>query len=264
MRVAVLSVVPTLGKTTFCSILAGVFSRSQNREAAIFSTGSARDNIETVEVRVKQEELANAHTFKAMVDAAEKRDRELLHYGVRQGDDNVFIYNIMDSIMEEDDKFDLLKTAMGKIPTDLILVEIEGDPNSDFNKKVIAECDCSIILFTTSYKSMQKVKEIYGNLSLAEKKSCGFLCSMYNSTIISEKALSKQINIPMENIMYFPYSNLIQKMGIEQQVDYAAYKIAIGQEPALLIFRQRIQEVMQHLFDSPTRKIIRGLDKWYK
>ena len=108
MKVAVLSAVSTCGKSTLMEILGGVYSRSQGREVVIFNTGDASDNINMVTCYNKNNALDNPHIVKSMVDNAGDDASNLLNYGAQAGDEHVFMYDIMDAAMSQDEKEEFL------------------------------------------------------------------------------------------------------------------------------------------------------------
>lgn len=87
MRVAVMSVVPTLGKSSLIEVLGGVYSRSQGRTVAVFSTGNAVDNTELITNITSNDKLDNPYAIKALIENAAGEPEALLDYGVQAGDE---------------------------------------------------------------------------------------------------------------------------------------------------------------------------------
>jgi len=116
MRVAVMSVVPTLGKTALIEVLGGVYSRSQGRTVAVFSTGNAVDNIEMITNISRNDKLDNPYVVKALIENAYEEPEALLHYGVQAGDERVFIFDILNNVMSREEKYEFLEEAIKTIP----------------------------------------------------------------------------------------------------------------------------------------------------
>ena len=56
---------------------------------------------------------------------------------------------------------------------------------------------------------------------------------------------------------------MLAKLAYNGELDKAAYNIIVG-DYELVNFGTPMLEMMRFLFDAPNRKIIRGVDKWYK
>ena len=264
MKVAVLSAVATCGKTTIATVLGGVFSRSQGRDVAIFSTGDATDNIEMVTVYDHNEKLDNPHIFKSMVDTASEDGKELLYYGAQAGDEHVYIYNIMSAAMDDYEKKELLLNAIDKVPADLTLIEISANPSSPLNTKVLQSCDCSILLCDTSNKGIRKLTKMIEQLPKCKASvNRAVVISEYNPVVCSDKAFASRLQLKSQDVFKFPYNNQIQKLAFAGELDKLAYNVIIGDNEVVNL-RRPCQDLMEFLFNSPTRKIVRGIDRWYK
>lgn len=268
-----ISLAPTYGKSTYISILSGVFSRSQKKSVVILSTGDANDNINLVDCPVRNDAVANPYIFKSMVESAEMRDESLLNYGIRQGAENVFIFNILNSSMDQYDKEEFFLTAMKKLPATLTLIEICGDYRSDFNRRVISECDCCMCLVDMSRKSIDMVKEFNKYLKeidaddetgLSDKaETVAYILSRYDPNVMGEKKLTKITGIGEAGLLKFYYIPALQRYALNQELDKLAYDIIFGVNEVVQL-RMALYEAMCYLFDSKDRKIVREISKWYK
>lgn len=264
MKAAVISAVPTCGKTTFIETLGAVYSRSQGREVAIFTTGDAKDNIEQVTNYTANEALDNPYIFKAMVENAGQDAKELLNYGLQAGDEHVYIYDILGSSMAKVDKEQFLVTAIKTVPVDLTLIEICGDVNSELNKAVLDVCDCCIVMTEQSQRGFRKLVELTDKLVTPTLKyNRAIVISKYDPMVASDKNMAEQLHISVQSLYKFPRSSILAKMAYNGELDRAAYNIIVG-DYELVNFRTPMLEIMRFLFDAPNRKIIRGVEKWYK
>lgn len=264
MKVAVLSAVATSGKTTLMTVLGGVFSRSQGRDVAVFSTGDARDNIEMVTVLDHNEKLDNPYIFKSMVETASDDGKELLYYGAQAGDEHVYIYDIMGTAMDQSEKQELLLTAIDKVPADLKLIEICGNPASPLNSQVLKNCDCSIILCGTANKDLRKFVSMIETLPKCKAMVNRAICiASYNPVICSDKAFASKLKLKSQDIFKFPYNNQVQKLAFNGELDKVAYNVIIGDNEVVNL-RRPCQDLMEYLFDSSNRKVIRSIDRWYR
>lgn len=264
MKVAVISAVPTCGKTMFIETLGGVYSRSQGRDVAVFTTGDAKDNIEQVTNFTANEALDNPYIFKAMVQNAGTSSKELLNYGVQAGDEHVYMYDILGSSMSKIEKEEFLIEAINTVPVDLTLIEICGDISSELNNKVLKECDCCITLTEQSPRGLRKLAELINRIQIpALKFNRAIVISKHDPVVASDKRMAEQLGISIQSLYKFPRSSVLAKLAYNGELDKAAYNIIVG-DYELVNFRTPMLEIMRFLFDAPNRKIIRGVDKWYK
>lgn len=263
MKVAVISTAPTCGKSVFIEILASVYSRSQGRDACIFSTGNAKDNLELIDVYQDNKELNNPHVLRAMLNNSEN-DKTLQNYGVQSGDEHVFIFDILNAAMEQEDKEEFLLEAIDKIPADLTLIEICGDVESSINRRVMDICDCSLILMDTSLKGIRMLNETYAKLPAgAMRVNSAVVMSKLNPAVASDKKMSSLMKATQACLYKFPYNTTVAKLAIDGRLDKVAYNIIIGDNEVVGL-RVTMLEIMQYLFDTQKRKVIREIAKWYK
>lgn len=265
MKVAILSTVPTCGKSSFIDVFGGVYSRSQRREVVAFSTGNALDIINMVTNASKTAELDNPYIVKSMVENASNEDADSLrNYGIQAGDEHVYIFDILNTTLKQDEKEQFLLSAIEKVPADLTLIEICGDPNTDLNRRVLNLCDCSIILTDVSIKGCMNLAEIFEKMprciALTNK---ALVMSRCNAIVAGDKKISEAIKMKQTDIYKFPYNPIIGKLAFDGELDRVAYDIVNG-DYNVSEFRMPLQMLMEFVYDTPTRKIIRSIDRWYK
>ena len=263
MKVAVMSTVPTLGKTTLCEILGGVFSRSQGQACSILSTGNTRDNIEIITPYMRNELLDSAYVFKSMLEASDFQEDALLNYGVRSGDERLFIFDIMNSNMSQKEKEETLLMALDKLPSKLNLVEICGSVKDPFNQAVLSYCDCAIVLVDQSLKSIREYAKVRADLPKSLPNNHAIVVANYNSYIMSDKNFSSTSKIPTVNTYKFPHVPALKKQSLKTELDKVPYDIVYGNHEFITL-RTMCQELMEYIFDTKSRKVIRGIDKWYR
>lgn len=265
MKVAVISTVPTLGKTTLIQVLGSVYSRSQGRDVSIFSTGNAQDNIDIITNISRSLELDSPHVFKSMVEGAAKDAKELFNYGVQSGEERVYIYDILSANMEQKTKEEFLISAINKIPSTLTLVEISGDPLSPLNRDVLSTCDCALFLLTTSIKSIKTYKEIISSdLPTNVKFNKAIVVAQYNPVVSSIKKVAQELKLKDSDLYRFPYNNMVAKHAFNGSLDKLAYNIVVTGDSEVVNLRMPIQEIMEFIFNTERNKIIRSIDKWYR
>ena len=263
MKVAVLSAVPTSGKTAFMEVLGGVFSLSQGRDVAIFSTGELSELIDIVVDDSSEKDLSSPDVVKAMVEA-NAGDKMLLDYGVQAGMEHVYIYDIMGVDMPEDEKEEFLEEAIKAVPVDLTLIEISGHPSSDLNKKILKECDCSILLVEPTVKAINSYVNFIGSMPVCPAQfNMAVVGSKINYSVLSDKQLASKMGLKQENVFKYPYNAIIPKLSLAGSLDSICEKIVIG-DPTVVNLRMPLYEVMTFIFDQPNIKVIRSIDKWYR
>lgn len=264
MKVAVISQEQTSGKSTFMCLLGGIFSRSQSKNVAIMSTGSAQENMSIVDIKDTSKELRSIHVFRALLDSDAITNTELFDYGFRQGEENVFIYDVMGTVMDDDEKKELFFETLSKVPADLTLVEIKGNIKEPFNMKVINACDAVLYVFNHSKTSIDNVRAYIDDPKLASIAiRTGYVCAKYDRNVIGEKKLGTLMKMNARNIMLFPYNSVVAKKAIEGDLSDIVYNIMKG-DNEVLVLRSKFLEVMQYLFDTDRFKYIRGIEEWFK
>lgn len=263
MKVAVISAAPTLGKTTLCQLLAGVFSRSQGREAVILTTGDARDNLEVITKYGSSVMIDSPHIFKAMLTSAGEDKRELYDYATQAGEEKVYIFDIMSSSMSQEDREDMFIETIKTLPAPLTLIEIAGDYKSEFNQKVLSMCDCALVLIDQSKKGIRDYDKLHLSLNGPLKLNHCVILAQYNNNIASDKKFQEITKIPTRNTYKFPYMPILKKLSFNEELEKVPYEI-VHANSEVVELRTHMQELMSYMFDSPNRKVIRGIDKWYK
>ena len=263
MKVAVISLGSTLGKTCFCATLGGVYSRTQGRPCAIFSTSDAIDNIEIVNIPVKNDDLINPYVAKTQIEQSDKGNESTFNYGLQAGDEKVFIFNIMGCAMDLKEKEEFLIAGINKVPAALTLVEINGDITSELNQTVLKECDMCLCLVDASAKTFRTLEGFIKLLPYRLQDRVAYVISRYDDKVISDKELSKKSNIPMKVMLKFPYSSVVARLAHNGNLDRIAYEIVVG-NAEVTQFRVKMQEIMEFIFNTSTRKIVREISRWYK
>ncbi len=262
MKVGILSAVPMCGKTTLAELLAGVFSISQRRTAAIFSTGSLDDLKRSVEIN---EHDANPKTdiIRTMIESSPK-EKLLLDYGARIGMENVFLYDVLGADMEELDKADFLKKAVNSIPVDLTIVEFTGNLLDTINQEVFKEMDCCLYLVPTSWKAITSYTRVLEAMPVCPARYNNKLVSaMIDPNSVGDKKFAGLLGVKTEELMRFPEVDLIVKESLAAHLDVLCSKIVVG-DPAYQCLRMPLYEMMSYMFDTNTYKVIRPIDKWYR
>ena len=260
-KAGILSVEPMSGKTTLMELLAGVFTISQGRTAALFSTGDMTDFEMSVELNNKTA-ATEPDIVRATIETT-PGDPMLLDYGARVGVENVYLYNVVGAEMEEYDKIDFLKKAIKAIPVDLTLVEITGDLTSEINQAIIKELDCSLLLVHPSWKSIENSKKILNILpKCSATANMMMVSSMIDPKNIGDKKMATLLGVKQENLLRYPKVDLLQKESLTGHLDVCCGKIVTGTPPYDTL-RQPMQEIMQYLFDNINYSVIKPINKWF-
>lgn len=267
MKVAVLSVVPTCGKSVLIELLAGVYTRSQGKLAAVFSTGDAQDNIELIESEASDDlTLDSPYVVRAALEGGiDQKDKfSILSYGTRAGDENVYVFDILGSKMAEEDKEEFFLTAIERIPVELTLIEICGDPKSEFNTKVLSACDCSIVLIDQSKKGLRKLLTYFDGMDIPAVRDNHAICvSRFDPDVSSDKKLATLTGLPQKSIYKLYELPIIKKYALDGNLDRIVYNIVHGDAIGIQQ-RQPIMDLMKFIYDTDDRKIIREYDRWFK
>lgn len=262
MKVGILSAVPTCGKTTLMELLAAVFTISQRRTAALFSTGDLSDLKDSVELQ-DIDAKPKTDIIRTMIEAS-AGDKLLLDYGTRIGMENVFLYDVLGVEMEEEDKAEFLKKAVNAIPVDLTIVEFTGDLMSVVNQEVFKEMDCCFYLVPTSWKAIHTYVETLEKMPVCPARyNNKVVAAMIDARSISDKKFAQLCGTKIEEIIRYPEIDLIPKEALAVHLDAIAQKIVVG-DAQYVTLRTPFFEMMTYIYDSKDYKIIRPIEKWYR
>ncbi len=252
-----------IGKSSLIVMLSSLFARTQRRDAAIFSTSSLESLMQMVDVDTRAAETKTVGVYKALLEAATIRNREILDYGMKVGSEYVYLFNLFSAAMSEKDSEELFIKTINKIKVDLVLVEVTGDINSDFNHAVLKECDAILCMFEQSRQSMNFVKEYRENYDKYVVARTGYICSKYQPDAISGKRLLNFAGIHERETIFIPYTPYVIKHSLEGDLNNIA-KLICNCEPEVLPLRAKLLETMQYLFDTPSYKYIKDYTTWFK
>jgi len=263
MKVALISMESRCGKTTFAQILGGIYSRSQfGKYVALLTTGDCKSYLDNMNIR-NLNEITNPNTLATVLNnSTDENIKQVFDYGIRQGQENVFIFNTTNEQRpEEGDK--LLSTCISSIPANLTIVDVQGSPLEERNKVMINKCNVILYVLTPCLESFRAFKEYYNSLSRVQQAHIAVVVSKVDSEAISDRQIEANIGIPSNLVTTFPYSSLIQKYALDRNIESIPYMI-YTQDVNWIKFRQKMLDIMQLLFDDAGRKVIRGLDKWLR
>ena len=263
MKVAVISKDGTasVGKKSFIISLASTFSKTQRKRVTVMATDSMKSMLDMVEQKTKPTGAMSMTVYKALLENAALDDNEIQDYGIRIGVEEVFAFDIFGSTMSRGDLEKLFITTLSKIKTDLTLINVIGDHESMFNKRVLDECDVVLYAFNASKEAFSDVLDYLKGLSYEQQIKTGCICLRYDDRVISEKKMSSMIQKNARNLMVFPYNVVIAKLGIDGELNRIAELVMRG-EPETIKLRSRLLEVMSYLFDSSGRKYIKEVSQW--
>ena len=264
MKVAVISVGQMCGKSSLIQILGSVFSRTHKREVIALSTGDVNDNIDIVK-HSDLEEPEPPYVLEAIFNSVNSEDSdELFKYGVQAGSEHIYYFDISNSDQPEEEKIEFMEIVLNVIPATLSFIEICGDINSERNIAALEACDVAFIMVPVSRKGARLYKELIGQMpNYKAKINHRVVGSMLDDKICSTKEFASMLDKGVNDILKFPYNDNIPKLSLKKNLDAITYNIIVG-DGQVANLRTPLLEMMQYLFDTPSHKVIRGFDKWYK
>lgn len=266
MRVAVISNTSKIGKSSFIFLLASIFARSQHRRVAIMSTSDMTNALDTVEVKAPVGKEGAMPVFKALLDAKQLEPAEIWEYGTRVGTEEVFAFNIMGSSMEENDLLSVNEVLLQQLESELTLIEITGDFESEVNMNVLENVDNIIYVTGMSLDCIRETKHYIETLPEDIVKRTGFLCQKFSYEIMNEKQFAKKLGISVRILMTLPYNVMIPKFEMEHKLNALADKIVAGQEDVIPL-RIKLYEIMCYIFGEAgqhNRRGVKEVKDWYK
>jgi len=244
-------------------VLGTLFARTQQRTAVLLATDRMSDTLEAVRVKRDKSILTSVAMLESVLTSGNTAKSNVLDYGIHIGEDKCYAYDIYDSSYDREHLNNVLVKAIKNIRAELVLVEVNGDVTMGFEQRLLREVDVILYLFNTNLKSLKHLVEYKESMLEEVERKTGYICSMYNPEIISEKLLAKKISSSVRNVMLFPYNPHLAKEAMNGTLDTVAPYIAKG-DPLVLNLRSKLLEVMQYLFDTGTVKYIRDMGTWFK
>ena len=187
---------------------------------------------------------------------------DLLNYADRIGKSNTFVFNLFNAKIENDQLEKLFKITLDRLVSELVLVEVVGDLNSEFNKEVIKSCNAILYVFKPNPESIFKMQEYIANYDKSCVAKTGYVCQQYCPNVISENHFVKDIGIAKRLFMYLPYNEAIIKTCYNGELESLVSSIITGGESTINM-RNKLLELMQYIFDNNTVKYIKGYKYWH-
>lgn len=264
MNIAVISSPKTAsGQSSFISMLASVFSLTQDKRAAILSTDDINDIISMNETKDTQSLVKSPNVYRAQIMSASIKNEDIWDYGFRLGIENVYAFDIAPKTLPPDEQVDVFSKTLARIKAPMVLLEITGDPCSDTNTELLKLCDVVLYVFNHTPKEYAHIKRYIETSKAGHVINTGYVCQRMDARVTSEKAISKEINVDVKRIMQIPYNPVIPKEAMKGKLNTLADYIARGHYEVVEL-RMKFLEIMQYLYDGSSKKYIKEVSKWGK
>lgn len=261
MIVGIESNIARTGKTTVMLELAYLFSRSQKKRVAIFSTGSLSHVVDPLLLIQEKDDAATTGVFKALLESRSISGAKLFDYAIRGGRDEVYIFNLFSNNKDAQKTMEFLCSTAKSVGADLTLIEISKDLKWPGNKEVIDVCNVLLNVFTPDVSSIAEMKRHMAALNARDLKRTVLVCNMYDPRIMSEKKLSSFTGKGQNDVLAMSYNPSFIKYAMEGDMSGFTDKCVSGHEDFLKL-RSDVEKLMQVLYDTPKRKMIIPVKDW--
>lgn len=251
------------GKTSFISLLASVFAHTQQKRVAIFSTDRINELLGINETKETASLIKSANIYRAQLLSATIKDQDIWDYGFRLGEEEVFAFDIAPRTLPIEEQKEIFSKTLARVKTPMALIELKGDPFEELNKFLLESCDVVLYVFNQNVKDFEMVRKYKDTVSKNVAVKTGYICQRFDANIMGEKMVARQIGVQVTNLMQIPYNAVIAKECVDGKLNTIARFIAKGHYEVLNI-RPKILEVMQYLYDTGSKKYIKGVEKWAK
>lgn len=264
MNIAVISgQLNQVGLSSFVSLLATVYAKTQQKRVAVLTTGSVQDIVQLNEVKNTADITKNANAYRAIIHSTSVLDKDIWDYGYRLGAEEVFAFENTTQGLPVEDQIAVVDSVIGHIKSTMTLIEVVGDLNNPLNKHVLESAHLVLYVFNHSPKSMKLVKDFISTCDKSVVNRTGFVCVKFDRNVIAEKTLSEGIGINQKRVMQIPYNPAVIKGCVNGTLNtVATYMVKGHAEVANL--RPKFLEVMQYLYDTQSKKYIKGINEWPK
>lgn len=249
------------GKSVLSLLLGLLFSATQDKESVILSTGDASSMYAQCNIGMAQGALNNTNIYNALMKNAALKGEEIIRYADRISTYNTYAFNLFNARLEEGQLRKLFEVTLAKVVSELAIVEIKGDLNSELNHYALMECGAIFYVFNPNKESIAKLQQYTREYDKNCVQRTIFICQNYPLNMVSENHFVKDIGIAKRSFIYLPYNEAVVKACYEGNVDSLIPSIIKG-EPETITLRQKLLEMMQALFDTDRYKYIRGFAEW--
>ena len=262
MNIAVISnQLSQVGLSSFVSLLASIFSKTQQKRVAILTNKSLQEILELNDVKVTNDSTKSVNIYRAAIQSSGIRDEDFWDYGYRIGEEEVYGFENVRPNLSIQEQIEMLESLKKRVNGDMTLIEISGDLNDPFNVHAIQSAHLVLYVFNHSPNSMRLLKAFISTYDQEVVRKTGFVCTKYDRNVISEKSLSKELGISQYRIMQVPYNSAICNKCFNGTLNYVARHVAMGHYEVAEL-RMKFLEIMQYLYDTKSRKYIKGIAEW--
>lgn len=261
MRIGVMSNMARTGKTTVMLQLAYLYSRSQKKKVAIFSTGSLEHVTNPLLMLQEKDDAATTGVFKAMLESRSISGEKLFDYAIRGGRDEVYIFSLFSNSKDAQKSMEFLVSTSKSVSADMTLIEISKDIKWPGNKEVLEACDVILDVFTPDISSIADMRQHMKSLGTRDLKRTVLVCNMYDPRIMSEKKLSSFTGKGQNEVIPISYNPSFVKYAMDGDMSGFVNKCVDGHEDFLKL-RSDVEKLMQVLYDTPKRKRIIPVKDW--
>lgn len=261
MRIGVISNTARTGKTTVMTSLAYIYSRSQKRKVAIFSTGALKHVVDPLLLLQEKDDAATTGVFKAMLESRSISGEKLFDYAIRGGRDQVFIFDLFTGNKDAQKSMDFLVSTSKSVDADMVLIEVAKDIKWPGNKEVIDACDVILNVFSLDIQSISEMRMYMKSLNPKELKKTILVCNNYDPRIMSEKKLSSFTAKGQNEVLVLDYNPSFVKFAMDGDLSGFVDKCVNGHEDFIKM-RSQLEKIMQVLYDTPKRKRIIPVKDW--
>lgn len=246
-------------------MLATIFARTQRKRVAVFRDDRIDDLLKMVSLSQtgSDTDSKSVNIFRAMLESASLSGEEYYDYAYRIGKEDAFIFDVYNSSLEKQELDAILFKTLKRVKSDLNLIEITGDLESDKTKEILEFADVILYVFNSERKSLDMLNTYIKEYDYKYQRKTGYVCQKFDREATSDKQVAKEIGMNRRNILFIPYNSVIIKESLEGTLDLLAKDVAVGLAPVINL-RMGFLETMQYLFDYGATKYIKGVNEWYK
>lgn len=263
MKIGIVTQQSTIGASMFEVILATVFEKTQSQKACIIANKNLSGMKKMCLYNASMQGKDSFAMYRAMLGGTTLDDNELFDYAYRLGKGEVFAVDCIEGCIKNTDDLEFFLNTIQRLKTPMVLVEVNGDPSSQYNTKILESVDAILVLFDVSVSGLDFIKNYKSLVPNHVFVKSAYVCMKYDRQAVPEKIIAKEVGVKERDILQFPYCTRLIKSGMDGTVDTLVESIVVG-EASVLPLRQKMLDVMQHLYDNGKSKYIRGLDKWCK
>jgi cellulose biosynthesis protein BcsQ len=251
-----------VGKTTLSLMLSNIYPNASLRES-VYVTNKSLEEILSLE-KFNVDELSvekGINVITSLIETDNIRESDLIDYAYRPNYTKAMLFDIYSTSISKKESNLNFMNVIKKLGSRFIVLDINGDPNSEEVSELLDNCDVVLYVFKPTKKEALSASKYYNSLEETNKIKTKLVCNMLDPIGISRKTIQDVIKIRANQILWFPYHVNIQRTMFEGRLCRLNSLIIEGKDNCISL-RQPLKDILSFCCDTSAHKVIKELKDW--